>query len=558
MNPVNATSLYLSACRSVLQCDAGDPETYAELYRVLPFFRDSLSCLVCGNLLQDPIAPNTCQHYVCKACKGKKMTIKPACSWCKDYDQFTENKQLGILVECYRKLCEYISESPLVEQIASTAGGSPEIMFMLEDVLGMKLEQESPGVLDIPSLMLPLSSAASEGLPPTSHLAEQAASSLDAEGAVKEEPLDHAIQDNYAKAATAGAVVEVSSSVLPVSMDVVTVQESPVPREPSSGTFNSFSDSKHSHEPVLFSVDEALESLESGCLDEDLHDGLQRDLLMSVGLASGLSEPRTSSQQDSRTLTSSHSQKPPSGISCSAATPRTARLHRKRSHSESDSEKVKPLPIASFIEEPPVASPAPLTVTHEPNDTVQPFAKIPSDRVLQVNKALLDTTKNIQQNLGQSVKNICTTKTTKTNRPKDKTKDRPLSGSVTSGNSTKVYKKAKEKKGCKCGRATQNPSVLTCRGQRCPCYSTRKACLDCICRGCQNSYMANGEKKLEAFAVPEKALEQTRLTLGINYTSIAVRNVGANAGVLSLSADSPITSFLVASSHDGSQHRKKI
>lgn len=48
MNPVNATSLYLSACRSVLQCDAGDPETYAELYRVLPFFRDSLSCLVCG------------------------------------------------------------------------------------------------------------------------------------------------------------------------------------------------------------------------------------------------------------------------------------------------------------------------------------------------------------------------------------------------------------------------------------------------------------------------------------------------------------------------------
>uniref|UniRef100_G3P9Y7 CXC MSL2-type domain-containing protein n=1 Tax=Gasterosteus aculeatus TaxID=69293 RepID=G3P9Y7_GASAC len=82
------------------------------------------------------------------------------------------------------------------------------------------------------------------------------------------------------------------------------------------------------------------------------------------------------------------------------------------------------------------------------------------------------------------------------------------------------YKKPAEKKGCKCGRATQNPSVLTCRGQRCPCYSNRKACLDCICRGCQNSYMANGEKKLEAFAVPEKALEQTRLTLGINLTSI--------------------------------------
>ncbi|KAF3827155.1 hypothetical protein GH733_002641 [Mirounga leonina] len=101
------------------------------------------------------------------------------------------------------------------------------------------------------------------------------------------------------------------------------------------------------------------------------------------------------------------------------------------------------------------------------------------------------------------------------------------------GSPTKtVYKKPQEKKGCKCGRATQNPSVLTCRGQRCPCYSNRKACLDCICRGCQNSYMANGEKKLEAFAVPEKALEQTRLTLGINVTSIAVRNASTSTSDL--------------------------
>lgn len=42
--------------------------------------------------------------------------------------------------------------------------------------------------------------------------------------------------------------------------------------------------------------------------------------------------------------------------------------------------------------------------------------------------------------------------------------------------------------------------------------------------------MANGEKKLEAFAVPEKALEQTRLTLGINLTSMtALRNPTATS-----------------------------
>lgn len=48
MNPVNATSLFVSATRSVLQCDPRDPRALAELCKLLPFFRQSLSCLVCG------------------------------------------------------------------------------------------------------------------------------------------------------------------------------------------------------------------------------------------------------------------------------------------------------------------------------------------------------------------------------------------------------------------------------------------------------------------------------------------------------------------------------
>lgn len=50
MNPVNATALYVSACRSVLRCDPRDPQALSELYKLLPFFRQSLSCLVCGTL----------------------------------------------------------------------------------------------------------------------------------------------------------------------------------------------------------------------------------------------------------------------------------------------------------------------------------------------------------------------------------------------------------------------------------------------------------------------------------------------------------------------------
>ena len=52
MNPVNATALYLSASRAVFQCDPRRPQTFTEMYKLLPFFRQSLACLVCGkNLL---------------------------------------------------------------------------------------------------------------------------------------------------------------------------------------------------------------------------------------------------------------------------------------------------------------------------------------------------------------------------------------------------------------------------------------------------------------------------------------------------------------------------
>lgn len=48
MNPVNATALYVSASRAVLQCDPKQPNTFADMYNLLPFFRQSLACLVCG------------------------------------------------------------------------------------------------------------------------------------------------------------------------------------------------------------------------------------------------------------------------------------------------------------------------------------------------------------------------------------------------------------------------------------------------------------------------------------------------------------------------------
>lgn len=60
MNPVNATALYVSASRAVLQCDPRKPNTFSDMYTLLPFFRQSLACLVCGKHPEITVLWNGC------------------------------------------------------------------------------------------------------------------------------------------------------------------------------------------------------------------------------------------------------------------------------------------------------------------------------------------------------------------------------------------------------------------------------------------------------------------------------------------------------------------
>lgn len=52
-----------------------------------------------------------------KCCKGGKMVLKPSCGWCKDQDEFVVNPQLVILINCFKKICELIHNSPILEHI---------------------------------------------------------------------------------------------------------------------------------------------------------------------------------------------------------------------------------------------------------------------------------------------------------------------------------------------------------------------------------------------------------------------------------------------------------
>uniref|UniRef100_A0A3Q0RJK2 E3 ubiquitin-protein ligase MSL2 n=1 Tax=Amphilophus citrinellus TaxID=61819 RepID=A0A3Q0RJK2_AMPCI len=507
MNPVNATSLFVSASRSVLQCDPRDPRALAELCKLLPFFRQSLSCLVCGNLLQDPIAPtnSSCQHYVCRACKGQRMQLKPSCSWCKDYSRFEENRQLSLLVHCYRKLCLYITQSPLAPHIASAASDSPDLQAILNEGLTLAESTSEAGLCDI----------------------------------------------------------------------------------------SSFGDDlKHGGGPLLLSVEEVLRTLETDSDPDhspepnpqpDCHPSVRQSTLNGPHCPSGTDSsrliPSLPSENSSRPLQPHQQpslQPPPLPATVIPRIP--LRCHRKRSRSESDSEKVQPLPISSLLQRAPIGAnssphhPNPGATTKQepkfPAATPHPhLAPVPNGSTPKVGKTVLVTNKALKKTVehhgaAKKAYNKARQGAPKPRtQPRDRVPPHPHAHPLTHppSPSKPLYKKPVEKKGCKCGRATQNPSVLTCRGQRCPCYSNRKACLDCICRGCQNSYMANGEKKLEAFAVPEKALEQTRLTLGINLTSItaaalrspATSSPGNTLLNVTTATGAPVTAaFLSGAGHD--------
>lgn len=137
---MNATSLYVSTCRMVMQAEPEKRETWSELYKLLPYLRQSLSCSVCFNLLSDPYSPTetSCQHHVCRNCLGGKKRLKPNCSWCRDYSSYVDNVQIKLVLQCYRKLCEYIKFTPIYSKLCSiyNNGGQVSLQDMIDEAIG--------------------------------------------------------------------------------------------------------------------------------------------------------------------------------------------------------------------------------------------------------------------------------------------------------------------------------------------------------------------------------------------------------------------------------------
>lgn len=83
------------------------------------------------------------------------MKLKPQCGWCKNHDEFQENTQLRIAVTCFKKLCEYISDSPIGEELQQTPSPNGEtesnnLTAVLQDALDFEDNFQMSHCLTLP------------------------------------------------------------------------------------------------------------------------------------------------------------------------------------------------------------------------------------------------------------------------------------------------------------------------------------------------------------------------------------------------------------------------
>ncbi|KAL1493030.1 hypothetical protein ABEB36_011172 [Hypothenemus hampei] len=116
---MNSTNLYVTTTQIILNSDPKNPQSWQDLYRLVPYLRNSLCCVVCSSLLLDPLTPTNgfCQHHLCRRCKGGRKRIKPQCESCKDCSDYSSNRGLRILMQLYKKMCSHLMNSSIFKCI---------------------------------------------------------------------------------------------------------------------------------------------------------------------------------------------------------------------------------------------------------------------------------------------------------------------------------------------------------------------------------------------------------------------------------------------------------
>jgi len=452
---MNATNYYVSTTRLVLQGDPDTPSTWQDLYRMLPTLRNSLSCTVCDMLLVEPYTPEetVCEHHVCKSCKGGVKTLKPTCSWCKDYSKYNENVQLRILIQNYKKLCGLIKITRMWGHIMRQGEQGHIIRDIISESEGERKGVRSKGVLEHDLKVDEEEETNHEELVEEEIVGECEVIPLGMERVCPDDPPDEIISSpvsrlNIYRAENAVAVNHVKAK-LEEAFEVKTEPnlDKTVSKESESETTSTTSDlisPPKTSTPSPPNVQKYLSTTTTASSNPGSKPSWQnRGGIRKIKAEAFILNPlKTKSDfPQFRKLDST-----PKGV------------HRSASQEGPSPPKQQKLLHENFKTDQP-----------SPNSSVLGTAvdnHMPSQGVTRAETVIV---KQDQDMLS-------------TDSVEGEIVDDVMRGKV------------KRKSGCRCGNATLCPGKLTCCGQRCPCYVDSQACLDCKCKGCRNPHRPGGGK----------------------------------------------------------------
>ncbi|XP_055375850.1 E3 ubiquitin-protein ligase MSL2 isoform X2 [Condylostylus longicornis] len=509
---MNATSLYVTTSRLVFQSEYGSTDqNWTDLYRLVPYLRQSLSCLVCGKLLTEPQKPSDgkCQHHVCKKCIIGRKILKPSCVHCRDnndLDSYEENIQMRILLQCYKYLCQYIMSTALYKTNIVNSGGALNgtdaakatlLQFIEEGANFPDNFKANSGLTKSAYSILPC--VFSPPLPSNSPapLSPQPSSIVQSPPI----PLSHSPQLLQAQPLssptliiqqqTSQPVFQTSSPLIQIHQQCGTYPKKILQNQIQKSQTAQQQPLQHQTPPPLTLVSNSV------CLSPS-----------SANPNLKITKSNTVAQPSIKTFNS---------ISNIGNT-KAVNINQNQVQNNVISWPKNGIPIISS----PVNVNSNISATS--NDQKPCSATTISQTVPIRNPPPIKTVSNgsaMYSVLYTGIGNKITIK-----RKTDGEDEIKKNNIQYPPPRPSINKTVSKRRGCRCGNATATPGKLTCCGQRCPCYVDSKSCIDCKCRGCRNPHRPDGCKIRPV--IPELACyeiqiadDSTNLSPNTSMTSIA-------------------------------------
>lgn len=91
----------------------------------LCYLRQFLTCCACAGLLEEAMVSPVCGHHYCAPCQTASPKLKILCRQCRERKNLIEEKQLRIIVDCYKQIC-YILATENEEETSSPQSQNPK------------------------------------------------------------------------------------------------------------------------------------------------------------------------------------------------------------------------------------------------------------------------------------------------------------------------------------------------------------------------------------------------------------------------------------------------